>query len=142
MKLSSLSKITGKRKKRVGRGYGSGKGGHTVGRGTKGQKARGKVRLGFEGGQLPLVRRVPKRGGFRSLRERPAMLNLSDLVAFRDGEKVNPDSLLAKGLIERIPSAGIKILSKGKGRALKFEGVGLSAKARDKVEKAGGKIAE
>ncbi len=69
MDLASLTKITQKPKKRVGRGYGSGKGGHTTGRGAKGQKVRGRLRPTFEGGQLPLVRRLPRRGGFRSRRK-------------------------------------------------------------------------
>lgn len=68
MELNKLSKVVRGAKKRVGRGYGSGKGGHTTGRGSKGQKARGKVRSTFEGGQLPLVRRLPRRGGFRPYR--------------------------------------------------------------------------
>jgi large subunit ribosomal protein L15 len=66
MELHELTKIVKRRKKRVGRGYGSGKGGHTTGRGAKGQKIRNKLRPSFEGGQLPLVRRLPRRGGFRS----------------------------------------------------------------------------
>ena len=61
MELSNLSKIVRSAKKRVGRGYGSGKGGHTTGRGAKGQKARGKVKPTFEGGQLPLARRIPRK---------------------------------------------------------------------------------
>ncbi|OGC53984.1 hypothetical protein A2797_00435 [candidate division WWE3 bacterium RIFCSPHIGHO2_01_FULL_48_15] len=65
MELSKLGKITARGHKRVGRGYGSGKGGHTTGRGAKGQKIRGRIKLTFEGGQLPLVRRLPRRGGFR-----------------------------------------------------------------------------
>lgn len=63
MELSELSKIKRKIKKRIGRGYGSGKGGHTTGRGAKGQKVRGKVRPTFEGGQLPIVRRLPRKKG-------------------------------------------------------------------------------
>ena len=66
MELHKLSRIVAGKKKRVGRGYGSGKGGHTTGRGAKGQKVRNRVRPAFEGGQLPLVRRLPRRGGFRS----------------------------------------------------------------------------
>lgn len=65
MDLSNLTKITRRAKKRVGRGYGSGKGGHTTGRGAKGQKVRSSLRPTFEGGQLPLVRRLPRRGSFR-----------------------------------------------------------------------------
>lgn len=68
MELSSLSKVVRGAKKRVGRGYGSGKGGHTTGRGSKGQKARGKVKPTFEGGQLPLARRIPRKRGFRPRR--------------------------------------------------------------------------
>ncbi len=70
MELSKLSKVVRKAKKRIGRGYGSGKGGHTVGRGAKGQKARSKVRSTFEGGQLPLARRIPKKGGFKPHRKK------------------------------------------------------------------------
>ncbi|NIT03832.1 hypothetical protein GTO10_02770 [Candidatus Saccharibacteria bacterium] len=70
MELHKLSKIVKKAKKRVGRGYGSGRGGHTVGRGSKGQKARGSVKPTFEGGQLPLVKRLPKKGGFKSRKKK------------------------------------------------------------------------
>lgn len=142
MKLDNLPKLVRKKKKRLGRGYGSGKGGHTVGRGAKGQKARGKVKLGFEGGQLPLARRLPRRGGFRGLRGKPAVLNLSALGGFRKGEMVSPESLKEKGLIKRIPPEGIKILGKGEGKAFQFQGVKLSASAKEKVLKAGGKIEE
>ena len=65
MELNELSRVATGKKKRVGRGYGSGKGGHTTGRGAKGQKIRNRVRPGFEGGQLPLARRLPRLGGFR-----------------------------------------------------------------------------
>lgn len=142
MKLNKLSKLVGKKKKRLGRGYGSGRGGHTVGRGTKGQKARGRVKLGFEGGQLPLARRLPQKGGFRSIRGKPVVLNLADLAVFRKGATVSPESLKEKGLIKKIPPEGIKILSRGEGEALKFCGVKLSASAKDKVLKAGGKVEE
>ena len=79
MKLDQLPKITTKKKKRLGRGYGSGKGGHTVGRGAKGQKARGKVKLGFEGGQLPLIKRLPLKRGkgkFKSFKKKPLVVNV------------------------------------------------------------------
>jgi len=142
MRLNNLPRLVGKKKKRLGRGYGSGKGGHTVGRGAKGQKARGRVRLGFEGGQFPLVRRLPHLGGFRSIRGKPAVLNLVDLAAFRKGEIVSPETLKEKGLIRKIPSPGIKILGKGEAKPLKFKGVVLSASAREKILKAGGKIEE
>ena len=69
MELHKLSRIVAGKKKRVGRGYGSGKGGHTTGRGAKGQKIRGRIPAIFEGGQLPLIRRLPRKGGFRSRNE-------------------------------------------------------------------------
>ncbi|PIS12331.1 50S ribosomal protein L15 [candidate division WWE3 bacterium CG09_land_8_20_14_0_10_47_33] len=140
MRLNNLPRLVGKKKKRLGRGYGSGKGGHTVGHGTKGQKVRGRIKLGFEGGQFPLVRRLPRLGGFRSIRGKPAVLNLGNLTAFRKGEIVSPETLKEKGLIKKIPSAGIKILGEGEAKALKFKGVLLSAPAREKILKAGGKI--
>jgi large subunit ribosomal protein L15 len=142
MKPYKLPKTVKKRKKRVGRGYGSGRGGHTTGRGTKGQKARGKVKLGFEGGQLSLARRLPKRSGFLSMGEKPAVINLSDLAVFRKGETVDPGILMQKGLVEGIPSGGIKILGRGSAKALKIKGIELSASAREKILKAGGEILE
>lgn len=140
MKLNKLSKLVGKKKKRLGRGYGSGKGGHTAGRGTKGQKARGRVKLGFEGGQLPLTRRLPQRGGFRSIRGEPVVLNLDDLAGFRKSEIVTPETLKEKGLVKKIPPEGIKILGEGKARALRFKDVSLSVSAKEKILKAGGEI--
>jgi large subunit ribosomal protein L15 len=142
VRLDNLLKLIGKKKKRLGRGYGSGKGGHTVGRGTKGQKARGRVRIGFEGGQLPLARRLPRRGGFRSIHGKPAVLNLLDLAVFRKGETVSPETLRKKGLVKKIPSEGIKILGGGEVKALSFKDVKLSASVREKILKAGGKIEE
>jgi len=142
MKLSSLPRITTKRKKRVGRGYGSGKGGHTVGRGAKGQKVRGKINPGFEGGQLPLARRLPRQGGFHSLHGKPVTLNLSDLAIFRERELVEPAVLVQRGLIKKIPPGGVKILGKGRPRALRFRNVGFSAAAREKILKSGGRIEE
>ena len=140
MKLDKLPKLVGKKKKRLGRGYGSGRGGHTVGRGTKGQKARGRVKAGFEGGQLTLSRRLPQRGGFRGIHGKPAVLNLDALTAFRKGETVSPETLKEKGLVKKIPSEGIKILSEGEAKPLKFKDVSLSASAREKILKAGGKV--
>jgi large subunit ribosomal protein L15 len=142
MKLNNLTKIVAKKKKRLGRGYASGRGGHTAGRGTKGQKARSKVKLGFEGGQLPLSRRLPKRGGFRSPHGKPASFNLSELASFRKGETVSPQKLIEKGMLKDIPRKGVKILGRGEGKALTFEGVALSDSAKSKVLKAGGKIKE
>lgn len=140
MRLDKLAKLVKKGKKRLGRGYGSGKGGHTVGRGTKGQKARYRVKAGFEGGQLTLSRRLPRQGGFRSLRGKPAVINLSRLDVFGKGELVSPETLMEKGLVKKVPPEGVKILGTGSVKALKFKGVQFSAGAREKIIKAGGEI--
>ena len=145
MDLSNLSKIVKKKKKRLGRGYGSGKGGHTVGRGTKGQKSRGsrKVPLGFEGGQIPLYRRLPKIGGFSRKwgQKRPAIVHLEDLNVFKAKSTITPKKLIEKGLIKKVPQAGVKVLSKGKlEKELIFSGLSFSKSAREKIEKSGSKV--
>lgn len=136
--------MTGRKKagKRIGRGYGSGKGGHTVGRGAKGQKSRGKVRLGFEGGQLPLYKRLPHRKGFkRAFREDVAILNAGRLGRFPAGSVVSPKTLRESGFIKVIPKGGVKILGGGEiSKNLVFEDVKLSAAAKEKILAAGGKI--
>ena len=144
MKLSNLPKLKGIRRKakRVGRGYSSGKGGHTVGRGSKGLKARGKVPLGFEGGQLPLHQRLPHKRGFkRAFSDEVAILNLENLSGWDPTVEVNPKNLLEKGVIDRIPKGGVKILGDGEvEKKLTVEGVKLSESAKEKILKAGGKI--
>jgi len=146
MKLSQLPKLKGKKDKakRVGRGYGSGKGGHTVGKGQKGQKVRGKVKLGFEGGQLPLHRRLPHQRGFkRAFREEVAILNVEDLNRWDPTIVVSPEKLLEVGLIDKIPKGGVKILGDGEiEKKLTIQGVKLSESAKEKILKAGGKIEE
>lgn len=115
MKLHELKPSEGSRKERnrVGRGTGSGNG-KTSGRGHKGQKARsgGGVRLGFEGGQLPLFRRIPKRGFTNINRKEFAIVNLDVLNRFEDGTEVTPELLVETGII-RNEKSGIKILSNG-----------------------------
>ena len=144
MDLSSLPKLKGKRRKakRIGRGYGSGKGGHTVGRGSKGQKARGKVPLGFEGGQLPLHKRLPHKRGFsRAFGDEVEILNVGDLDRWDEKTIVNPKNLLETGLIDRIPKGGVKILGDGEiEKKLTIKGVKLSESAKEKILEAGGKI--
>jgi len=144
MDLSNLPKLKGKRRpaKRVGRGYGSGKGGHTVGKGQKGQKVRGKIKLGFEGGQLPLHRRLPHKRGFkRAFREEVKILNVADLNHWDEKMEVNPQNLLAKGLVDRIPKGGVKILGGGEvKKKLQVQGVKLSETAKEKILKAGGTV--
>ncbi len=146
LKLSELKPYKGStsRRKVVGRGVGSGHGTYS-GRGAKGQKARSgsSIPIGFEGGRMPLHRQTPKRRGFTSMQAKDTVVNLSDLEkAFKSGETVNPKILMNKGLI---PSSDVrvKVLSMGDIKiALNFEDVLISAPAKLKIEKAGGKVAE
>lgn len=112
MKLNSLPKIGKKNKKRVGRGIGSGMG-KTAGRGTKGQKSRsgGGVRVGFEGGQNPLTKRLPQLKGFKSRNPKNQVVSLNDLNSFTG--KVTKEKLFEKGIIESI-KLPVKILATGK----------------------------
>jgi large subunit ribosomal protein L15 len=132
------------RVKRLGCGESSGHG-KTSGKGHKGQKARsgGSLRLGFEGGQMPLIRRLPKRGfNNAAFHKRYAIVNLSDLKDFKSGSVVNEESLRAANLV-RGNFDGIKILGGGELKhGLTIEAEKVSASAREKVEKAGGSIAE
>ncbi len=113
--LSNLKPAPGSRKKpmRVGRGEGSGKG-KTAGRGTKGQHARNTVKRGFEGGQMPLARRLPKRGFTNIFRKEFSLVRLDRIAAhFSAGETVDVESLRAKGLVGRVAKDGIKVLGNG-----------------------------
>ena len=114
MKLNELKPAAGSRFKRLrkGRGLSSGHG-FTSGRGTKGQKAHGKTRLGFEGGQMPLYRQMPKRGFSNINRKEYAIVNLTTLNRFDDGAEVTPAVLLENGVIKNVKS-GVKILGNGK----------------------------
>jgi large subunit ribosomal protein L15 len=131
------------RVKRLGCGESSGHG-KTSGKGHKGQKARsgGSLRLGFEGGQMPLIRRLPKRGfNNAAFHKRYAIVNLSDLNDFKSGSVVNEESLRAAKLI-RGDFHGIKILGGGELKhGLTIHAEKVSAAAREKIEKAGGTIA-
>ncbi|HDI3633565.1 TPA: 50S ribosomal protein L15 [Listeria monocytogenes] len=142
MKLHELKPSEGSRKERnrVGRGTGSGNG-KTSGRGHKGQKARsgGGVRLGFEGGQLPLFRRIPKRGFTNINRKEFAIVNLDVLNRFEDGTEVTPELLVETGII-RNEKSGIKILSNGNiEKKLTVKANKFSAAAKEAIEAAGGK---
>jgi large subunit ribosomal protein L15 len=132
------------RVKRLGCGESSGHG-KTSGKGHKGQKARsgGSLRLGFEGGQMPLIRRLPKRGfNNAAFHKRYAIVNLSDLKEFKSGSVVNEESLRAANLV-RGNFDGIKILGEGELKhGLTIEAKKVSASAREKIEKAGGSIVE
>lgn len=130
--------------KRIGRGYGSGVGGHTVGRGSKGQKSRAghKSLQGFEGGNVPFFRRMPKYKGFNAKSKVEAQaVNLDVLEeAYKDGEVVSKESLIEKG-IARKNSEKIKVLAKGEiKKKLVIEGLAVSESAAERIKKAGGSI--
>lgn len=132
-----------KNKKRLGRGPGSGKGG-TSGKGHKGQKARksGNVRAGFEGGQMPLYRRLPKRGFKNPSRIEYNPINLDALNAFDAGTVVTAE-LLAQGGLLRKPNMPVKLLGRGQlTKALTVKLHKASSAAKAAVEKAGGKVEE
>ena len=142
MKLNELSPAPGSTHvvKRRGRGHGSGNG-KTAGRGHKGQKARsgGGTRVGFEGGQMPLARRIPKRG-FNNIFAKPLeIVNVSGLDRFDNGSVVDVNALLEKGLLSKCVY-GVKILGKGEiTKSLTVRANAFSESARAKIEAAGGK---
>ena len=142
MKLHELSPVAGSTHvgKRKGRGIGTGNG-KTGGRGHKGQKARsgGKVRTGFEGGQMPLVRRVPKRG-FNNVFAKPlTAVNLAALNSFADGATVDAAALIEAGVISACPY-GLKVLANGTlTKKLTVKAAAFSESAKEKIEQAGGK---
>jgi large subunit ribosomal protein L15 len=142
MKLHELSPAPGSTsvRKRVGRGHGSGNG-KTAGKGHKGQKARsgGGVRIGFEGGQMPLVRRIPKRGFNNIFAKKYAYVNVSSLDKFVDGTTVDTEMLIASGLIKNAYD-GVKVLGNGDlNSKITVKAAKFSKSAVEKIEKAGGK---
>jgi len=144
MKLNQIKKTTSTSKKRVGRGYGSGKGGHTAGRGQKGQKSRSKLPLWFEGGRLPLIHRLPNQRGklrFKSLKPQPITINLDQLNQFKKGTVINQQSLIKAGLISpQEKNHPVKILNSGKLKRSLTITLPVSASAAKKITAAGGKI--
>ena len=142
MNLHELSPAAGSTQvaKRKGRGAGTGNG-KTAGRGHKGQGARsgGGVRIGFEGGQMPLSRRIPKRG-FNNIFAKPLeIINLSALNAFEDGAVVNAETLLEKGILNKC-EYGFKVLGNGKvTKKVTVEASAFSKSAKEAIEAAGGK---
>ena len=143
MNLHELSPAAGSNTKayRKGRGNGSGNG-KTAGRGQKGQWARsgGGVRVGFEGGQMPLTRRIPKRG-FHNIFAKPLeAVNVSALEKFEDGAVVDAQALLEKGILSKC-QYGVKILGKGSiSKKLIVRASAFSASAKEKIEAVGGKV--
>ncbi len=147
IRQNNLSPAPGatRERKRVGRGNGSGHGNY-AGRGRNGQKARAgnnKVRPGFEGGQLPLIKRLPQKRGFTNLfRTEYSPVNLDRLNVFESGTEVTADKLLAAGLIKTL-SQPVKILADGElSRPLSIRADRFSAAAKAKIEAAGGKVEE
>ena len=142
MKLHELSPVAGSTfvGKRKGRGTGSGNG-KTGGRGHKGQHARsgGKTRIGFEGGQMPLVRRIPKRGFINVYAKPLTAVNLAALNRFEDGTVVDAQLLIEQGVIHACPY-GLKVLSNGSlTKKLTVKAASFSESAKEKIEQAGGK---
>ncbi|HNR65357.1 MAG TPA: 50S ribosomal protein L15 [Atribacterota bacterium] len=143
MKMNSLKPNPGstKSRKRVGRGNSSGHG-STSGRGTKGQKSRSgsKISSYFEGGQMPLSRRVPKRGFRNIFRNKYAIINIAQLNKFDDGEVITPERLIQDGMVKKLLS-GIKILSEGEiTKKITIKAHKFSKEAINKIEAAGGKV--
>jgi large subunit ribosomal protein L15 len=143
VKLHELKPAEGSKKtpKRKGRGIGSGLG-KTAGRGHKGQKARsgGGVRPGFEGGQMPLQRRIPKRGFTNVFKKEIVEVNVEKLNVFQDGDVVTPEALIEKRIIKDIKD-GVKVLGRGELNVrLEVKANGFSKTAKEKIEAAGGKV--
>ena len=142
MNLHELSPVAGSTQvgKRKGRGTGSGNG-KTGGRGHKGQKARsgGKVRVGFEGGQMPLARRIPKRG-FNNIFAKPlTAVNVALLNCFEDGATVDAAAIVEAGIVSTCPN-GLKVLGSGElTKKLTVKAAAFSESAKEKIEQAGGK---
>jgi large subunit ribosomal protein L15 len=144
MRLHEIGPAPGatRERKRRGRGPGSGLG-KTAGRGHNGQKSRSGYsrRWGFEGGQMPLVRRLPKRGFHNKFREEFAEVNVGRLSILEAGQDVTPDSLVAAGLIKRAEAVRVKLLGSGEiTAALTVHVHAASESARKKVEAAGGRV--
>jgi len=144
MKLHELHPAEGsvKNRKRIGRGPGSGTG-KTAGKGHKGQNARsgGGVRPGFEGGQIPLFRRLPKRGFSNAMfKKEYAVINLSDLNRFNDGDVVTPELLKEMGIIKK-QLCGVKVLGNGTlEKKVTVKAHKFSESAKEKIETSGGKV--
>ncbi|MDE6757974.1 MAG: 50S ribosomal protein L15 [Clostridia bacterium] len=143
MKLSNMAPADGAKtqSKRLGRGIGSGLG-KTSGKGHKGQWARsgGGVRPGFEGGQMPLVRRIPKRGFNNVFKKEYSIVNVSALEQFEDGTEITADFLLEKGVLSKVEPYGLKVLGNGTlTKKLEVKANKFTKSAAEIIEKAGGK---
>lgn len=142
MKLNTLTKIKDPTKKRVGRGIGSGLG-KTSGRGTKGQKARGKVALGFTGAGLPTYKKLPNRSGYgnRSVSQKPKIIDLSKLNIFSANSIIDTEQLLNLKLVTKKDlKQGVKVLADGKLSLKLTVKLPVSKKAKEEIEKMGGSV--
>jgi large subunit ribosomal protein L15 len=144
MNLTHVTKLKTKSKKRVGQGHGSGRG-KTAGRGTKGQKARNKVAIYFEGGALPLTKRLPflrGKGRNRSLKETPYVINVTALNVFPKGTTVDIESLSKQNIVhlESAKQKGVKILGDGELQVALTVKLPVSKGAAEKITKAGGTV--
>ncbi len=140
MNLSKLSKTPGKNKKRVGRGISAGQG-KTSGRGTKGQKSRTgkKLRPGFEGGQMPLAQRIPKKRGFNARKTKPQTVTFTMLENLKDGDKVTLELLIKNSIIKKSVKK-VKIVFSGKLTKKLVVSVPVTKTAGEEIIKVGGKI--
>ena len=143
MKLHELTSVPGSRKEpqRIGRGHGSGQG-KTAGKGHKGQKARAGrgMRPGFEGGQMPLYRRLPKRGFYNKFGKEYAEINVSELNRFEEGSVVDPVALIEAGVLKNVYD-GVRILGNGEiTKSLTVIANGFTKTAEEKIIAAGGKV--
>lgn len=144
MDLNNLNKTTARGERRLGQGHGSGRG-KTAGRGTKGQKARGKIPLRFEGGALALIKRMPFRRGKgknKVFKKRPIVINIKALNLFKKGDKVNIETLSANNIVDAKEAKiyGVKILGDGDLAISLVVELPVSKGALRKIEKAGGKV--
>lgn len=144
MKLENLKKLTKRGKKRVGRGIGSGRGGHTSGRGAKGQKARGKIPARLEGGRVPLTKRLPFRRGVHGPKagQKALVLNLKQLNIMPDKSVIDLEALIHHKLVKKDDALrfGVKILGDGELKTALTVKLPTSGGARKKIEKAGGSV--
>lgn len=144
--LHTLPPLGRRPKKRVGRGYGSGKGGHTSGRGQKGQRTRRTIPWSFEGGALPLSQRLPfwrGKGRLNPLKPKPLPINIGQLERFPDGTVIDLEFLVKERIIHQseADTRGVKILGDGKlTKKLTIVGLRMSGSAREAIEKAGGVV--
>jgi len=144
MKLESLPKTTDRKKKRLGQGHGSGRG-KTGGRGTKGQKARNKISISFEGGALALIKRLPfrrGRGKNNVFKEKPIEINVKVLNLLKKNSTVNIDTLAKSRIVDKKEAGiyGVKILGDGELAIPLIVNLPVSKGAAKKIEKAGGKV--